>query len=349
MTSRRFFIKKATAISLFSYLQMTPSFTNAQKTGVAISRPKRLSTGDTVGLISPSGAIYESEPYEIAKEALANLGLKVKQSKHLYGRYGHLAGSDEERAQDLNDMFRDEEVKAIFCLRGGSGAARILDLVDYKMIAKSPKIFIGYSDVTALLLAIYAKSGLVTFHGPLGVSDWNDFTLKYLRAILFDGEATLLRNPPKPEDAFVQRDHRIRTITPGQSTGPLVGGNLSVLSALVGTGYLPDFKGKILFLEDVGEKVYRVDRMMSQLKLSGILEKVSGFVLGKCTDCDAAGGYGSLTLEEIIDHYIKPLKVPAYAGAMIGHIDKNFTLPIGVSATIDAGLGTIQLEEPAVQ
>ena len=311
--------------------------------------PNRLKEGDTIGIISPSSAIFETEPYEIAVETFEAMGLKVKLGKYVSNRYGHLAGTDDERAQELNDMFKDPEVNAIIALRGGSGAARILDKIDYEAISKNPKIFIGYSDITALHLAIYAKTGLVTFHGPLAVSTWNKFSYSYFKKILFDGETVLMKNPTVIGDNLTQVSNRIRTIYPGKASGVLMGGNLSVLTGIMGSDYLPDWENKIIYLEDVGEKIYAVDRMMSQLKLGGVLDKISGFVFGKCTECDPGGnGYGSLTLEEVIDYYIKPLKIPAYSGAMFGHIKDNFTIPNGIEAEIDAEKGTIQMLTPAV-
>lgn len=345
MLNRRNFVQR---LALFSAAVSLTPVAYGTTVKPKILKPPRLRPGDTIGLISPSGAIYESEPYDIAKEAFEAMGLKVRFGRHLYDRFGHLAGKDEDRASDINEMFRDESVKAIVCLRGGSGAARILDKLDYKAIAANPKIFIGFSDITAFLLAIYAKTNLVTFHGPVAISEWNDFSSGYFRKVLFEGGAVLMENPPKEEDELVQVENRIRTITSGQASGVLAGGNLSVLAGLVGSGYLPDWKGKILFLEEVGEKIYAMDRMMSQLKLAGILEQLSGFVMGKCTRCHPGDGYGSLTLEEVIDHYIKPLGIPAYSGAMIGHIAKKFTLPVGIKAMIDADRGTIQLLEEAV-
>lgn len=348
MVSRRTFLRDAGLSSLF-FSAGYPAMSEINRTNSLkrILKPYRLKEGDTVGLISPSGAVYESEPYEIAIESLQKLGLQVKMSSHVYDRYGHLAGKDEDRAAEINEMFLDEEVKAIFCLRGGSGAARILDLIDYKAIADNPKILIGYSDITAFLLAIYAKTGLITFHGLVATSEWNDFTLKYVREILFEGKASLFKNPSKKEDEWVQHEDRIRTITSGSASGILAGGNLAVLTGIVGSQYLPDWKGKILFIEEVGESIHRIDRMMSQLQLAGILSEISGFVLGKCTKCRAEKGYGSLTLEEVIDHYIKPLNIPAYSGAMIGHISEKFTIPVGIEATMDADKGTIQLNEAA--
>ncbi|MDX1542430.1 MAG: LD-carboxypeptidase [Christiangramia sp.] len=313
--------------------------------------PKALKEGDTIGIVSPASAIFETEPYDIAKETFEAMGLKVKFGEFTYNRYGHLAGTDEERAGELNEMFRDKDIKAIIALRGGSGSARILDKLDYEAIRKNPKIFAGYSDITALHLAIHKKTGLVTFHSPVAVSTWNSFSYEYFKKLLFEGEALTYQNPESKGDELAQTKNRIRTITPGTTKGQLLGGNLSVLTGIMGSEFFPeDWKGKILYLEDVGEKIYAVDRMMSQLYLAGVFEQISGFVFGKCTDCDPGGsGYGSLTLEEVIDHYIKPLDIPAYSGAMIGHIDDNVTIPNGIEAEIDAKKGTIKLLSPATR
>lgn len=347
--SRRNFIKRVYVSSLLYPLGLNAVVADDKNYSFNAKKPQKLQPGDTVALISPSGAIYESEPFEIAKEILETFELKVIMGSHARKRYGHLAGKDEERAEDINEMFRNKSVKAIICLRGGSGAARVIDKLDYQLIANNPKIFVGYSDITAYLLAIYAKTGLITYHGPVATSEWNEFSVDYFKKVLFEGGAPLLQNPDKKEDQLVQIDNRIRTITPGKASGILVGGNLSVLAGLIGSGYLPDWKGKILFLEEISEKIYAIDRMMSQLKLAGILDQLNGFVMGKCTRCESGSRYGSLTLEEVLDHYIKPLKFPAFSGSMIGHISKKFTVPIGVEAEIDAGKGTIQLLEPAVK
>lgn len=316
-----------------------------------VKKPKRLKIGDIIGIVSPAGAIYESEPYEIAVESMEAMGLKVKLGEHVRTRHGHLAGTDEQRAAEFNEMWRDPDVDAIICLRGGSGAARILPLLDYEMIEKNPKIFIGYSDITALHLAIYKKTGLVTFHGPLATSTWNNFSAEHFQNLLFEAEAVQYENPSDKGGLLTQTRNRIRTITPGTATGELLGGNLSVLTNIMGTPYFPEnWENRILYLEDVGEKIYAVDRMMTQLQLGGVLEKISGFIFGKCTECDPGGssGYGSLTLEEVIDHYIKPLEIPAFSGAMIGHISDNVTIPNGVRAEMNAEKGTFRLLSPAV-
>lgn len=312
--------------------------------------PDHLSPGDTIGIVSPSSAIFETEPYDIAVESMEALGLKVKLGEHVNNRYGHLAGSDKERAEEMNAMFKDPSIDAIIALRGGSGAARILDKLDYETIAKNPKIFIGYSDITALHLAIFEKAGLVTFHGPLAVSTWNQFAVDHFKRLLFEGESLFYENPKDKRGQLAQTSDRTRMISPGKATGHLLGGNLSVLSGIMGSDYFPsDWKNKILYLEDVGEPIYAMDRMMSQLKLGGVLNSISGFVFGKCTNCNPGNGYGSLTLEEVLDHYIKPLGVPAYSGAMIGHIDNNFTIPNGIEAELDAEKGTIRMLEGAVK
>ena len=313
--------------------------------------PDALQEGDTIGIVSPASAIFESEPYEIAKESFEALGLKVEFGEFTRSRYGHLAGTDEQRAEELMSMFRNKKIKAIIALRGGAGAARLLDKLDYAVIAKNPKIFIGYSDITALHLAIHKQTGLVTFHGPVAVSTWNSFATSYLKNLLFERKEVFYENPSEKGGLLTQTKNRIRTINPGTARGRLLGGNLSVLTGIMGSEYFPkDWTGKILYLEDVGEKIYAVDRMMSQLKLGGVLKEISGFVFGKCSDCDPGGnGYGSLTLEEVIDHYIKPLGIPAYSGAMIGHIDDNAMIPNGIMAEINAEKGTIKLLRPAVK
>lgn len=313
--------------------------------------PEGLKDGDTIGIVSPSGAIFESEPYEIARESFEALGLQVKFGEFTKSRYGHLAGTDEERAAELMQMFADPEIKAIIALRGGSGAARILDKLDYELIKKHPKIFLGYSDITALHLAIHKKTGLVTFHGPVAVSTWNSFSTKYFKNLFFDKQAVSYSNPSGKGDELTQTTNRIRTINPGSVSGRLLGGNLSVLTGIMGTPFFPtDWKDKILYLEEIGEKIYAVDRMMTQLQLAGVLEQISGFIFGKCKDCEPGGsGYGSLTMEEVIDHYIKPLNIPAFSGAMIGHIADNATIPNGIMAEMNAENGTIQLLSPAVK
>lgn len=308
--------------------------------------PVPLNPGDTVGLVSPSGATDDSLSIQLAREAMEALGLRVKVGVHALSRNGHLAGTDAERAGDLNAMFADREVKGIICVRGGSGAARLLPLLDYERIRRNPKVLLGYSDITALHCALQAKTGLVTFHGPIGSGSWNRFNAEQFRQLFFERQLMEYRNKQEAGDELVPRRNRTMTINPGKARGALVGGNLAVLSALAGSSYLPAFEGKILFLEDVSEAPYRIDRMMSTLKLMGALDRIAGFVWGECSDCNPGGGYGSLTIEQILDHYLKPLKVPAYRGAMIGHIREQFILPVGGEVELDADAGTLRMLQP---
>lgn len=307
--------------------------------------PPALKKGDTIGIISPSATLFEELPFQLARELVQALGFKVKMGEHVDDRYGHLAGTDKERAGDLNKMFADPEVSGIICLRGGSGAARILDLIDYDAIRAHPKVFMGYSDITALHMAIYTQTGLVTFHGPMASSGWPSYNASQFRSLFLERELPTWRNPQSKGDDLIVRENRIRTIGRGQASGELLGGNLSVLSGIAGSKYFPDFSGKILFLEDVGEQLYRIDRMMSQMQLSGALDNLAGFIFGKCTECDPGNGYGSLTLDEILDHYAGGLGIPAYSGAMIGHISRQFIVPQGGQVRMDADQGSFTLLE----
>lgn len=343
---RRGFIRNAALAALL------PSLGGMGTANAATRRrllPMLLNKGDTVGLVSPSSATDDSFNLQLAREAMEALGFKVKTGAHFAERRGHLAGTDAERAGDLNAMFADQSVKAIVCTRGGSGAARLLPLLDYDAIRRNPKVLLGYSDITALHNAIHAKTGLVTFHGPIGSGSWNRFNVDQFQRVFFNRELMEYRNAVDAGDELVARRNRTITITGGKARGELVGGNLTVLTALAGSSYLPDFSGKILFLEDVSEAPYRVDRMFSTLKLMGALDKVAGVVFGECTDCDPGDGYGSLTLEQIFDDHIRPLKVPAYRGAMIGHIREQFIVPVGGKVELDADAGTFRMLEPVFQ
>ncbi|MEC9121673.1 MAG: LD-carboxypeptidase [Pseudomonadota bacterium] len=315
----------------------------------AATRPKRLRPGDTIGLVAPASVTYESLQLQIALEALEAMGLKAKVGPHVMDRYGYLAGEDEDRASDINAAFADPEIDAVFALRGGWGASRLLPFLDFDLIAKNPKIFLGYSDITSLLNAIYAKAGVVTFHGPNVMSRWNEFTYQGMREVLFDARASTYSNPEVIDDDLVARKYRIQTINAGKATGHLIGGNLTLMSALVGTSYFPNASGAILFLEDVGEAIYRVDRMMTQLKLSGVLGQVSGVVFGHFTDVTPNPGLGNFALMDILKQHCEPLGVPCYFGAMIGHVEQQSTVPVGAIAEMDAGAGVLRLKEPAVR
>lgn len=325
----------------------SPAFAKPQPFHAPL-RPRRLQPGDTLALVNPSGAIYERAPYAIATESLQALGFKVVEAPHLRARYGQFAGTDAQRASDLNAAFADPQVHGILAVTGGSGANRILPLLDYAQIQRNPKFLGGFSDITALLSAVHTQTGLVCFHGPMAASEWNSFSVEHWRGAVVEAQALTLRNPQDKEDLLVSRSNRITTLRGGRAQGQLLGGNLAVLSSLAGSPYFPSFDGAILFLEDVNEYIYRVDRMLSTLKLSGALDSLAGVVLGAFTNCEPGNGFGTLTLDEVFDDYFKPLGVPVYRGALIGHIKRKFTVPVGLQAEIDADAGTLRFMQPAV-
>jgi len=347
MDKRQFIKTCAMTAALLSLSSQSNSATSSPNTKRRLPLP--LNKGDTVGLVCPSKAVDETTEIHVAQEALQALGFNVKLGKHLTARRGHLAGTDVERASDINNMFADKDIKAIICLSGGSGAARILPLLNYPLIRNNPKVLLGFSDITALHNAIQAQTGLVTFHGPNASASWNTFNVDQFQRVFFERELMHYQNVRVPEDDLVQRQNRTITINGGKARGELIGGNLTVLTALAGSPYLPDFRGKILFLEDVEEAPYRIDRMLSTLKLMGALDKIAGFMFGACVDCRPIGGYGWLTMEEIFNDHIKPLNIPAYRGAMIGHVRQQFIVPIGGKIEMDANAGSFRLLEPVFQ
>jgi muramoyltetrapeptide carboxypeptidase len=347
--SRRQILAGAAAVALAGCLPIEPPASAAAGAQRGAVRPGRLRTGDTVGLVNPAGATWEPVHAEVAAESLGVLGFKAKRGEHLLSRRGYFAGTDEERAADLNAMFADPAVRAIHCLRGGWGSARLLPLLDWDVISRNPKILLGYSDITALLLALHARTGLVTFHGPVASAQWNPFNVGWMKRVLQQGEAVTFENLKEVgEDHLTVVENRVQTLTPGTARGCLLGGNLTVLTSLLGSGYLPEWDGCILFLEDVEEAPYRIDRMLTQLRLAGVLQKARAVVWGHCTDCEPGRGYGSLTVTDVLYDHLKPLGVPAWQGAMIGHIDRQFTLPVGIEVEVDATAGTIRMLEPAV-
>lgn len=339
-TNRRKFLKTAgLGIAGASLLSLRDG--EAQSPSPVTIKPPALKAGDTIAVTSPAGAVWDYKQAETFIGILSNLGFKVKAGQTLKQKYGYFAGTDEQRATELNAFFKDQEVNGIFCMKGGWGCARILPLLDYELIRNNPKVLLGFSDITTLLLAIQAKTGLVTFHGPVGNSGWNDFTVDCLKRVLMKKEQVLYMGTGKEEDKPL-------VLRAGVAKGILAGGNLSVLVSLMGTPYLPDWENKILFLEDTTEEPYRIDRMLTQLKLCGVMDKISAFVFGKCVKCLAEEPEKAFTLNQVLEQHTAQLKIPAFYGAMIGHIENKITLPIGIFAEVDAEKGTIRLLESAV-
>lgn len=313
--------------------------------------PKALRPGDTVGFVTPSTYVSSPDDIATALRTAEYFGLKVKMGANVRNRRGYLGGTIAERAADVNAMFRDPEVKAIFAIRGGYGSAQILPELDYGAIAKNPKIFQGYSDITAMHLAIHQKTGLVTFHGPVMLSGFSDYTVEHFKRALFETKPLgMLTNPP--EKNTLRPNHTLRAVRPGTARGPLIAGNLTLIATTMGTPYEIDTKGKIVCIEDVGEEPYSMDRMLTQLRLAGKLDQAAGIVIGECARCtprDYKPGFeNNLSLGEVVDDILGGLKIPVLAGLTFGHTSDQLTLPLGCIATLDAGKGTLTVEEAGV-
>jgi len=347
MLNRRHFLQLAATTSA---LALPLNVAKASDWCDRLIKPPRLKPGAVVGIISPASATFVQEELDIVIDAVRGLGLVPKLATHVRDRYGYLAGTDIERAADINQFFQDKQIAALLPIRGGWGCSRILPYLNYQIIRQNPKIIIGFSDITSLILGINAHTQLVTFHGPNGLTSWRTTQTQYFRRVLFNGELVTFTNSKDGDDAdrLMQVKNRIQTITPGKARGRLIGGNLSVLSGIVGSPYLPNMAGAILFLEDTGENIYRLDRLMTHLKLAGVFDKLAGFIFGQCPGCTPDADYGSLTLEEVIWGHIQPLKIPAFYGAAIGHLENIVTLPIGLNVEIDATKGAIAMLESAV-
>jgi muramoyltetrapeptide carboxypeptidase len=310
-------------------------------------KPKRLSPGDTVGLVLPATAAFEADEITFAKEQMEAIGFKVVIGAHAYDKHGYFAGRDRDRAADINAMFADDGVGAVVCYTGGWGSPRVLPYLDYDLIARKPKVLIGYSDITALLNAVHQRTGLVTFHGPVGGSTFEPYTLANFRRVLMTAEpAGLLEPPPKKPAELVDKTNRILKISPGKASGRLAGGNLTMLTTTMGTPYEVETDGAIFFLEDVHEELYRVDRMLTQLALGGKFSRVAGVAFGRCSQCEVKGP--TFSLEEILRDRFASSGVPVVSGFSFGHIEQKLVLPIGVMATLDGDAGTLRIDETAV-
>jgi len=303
-------------------------------------------------MVAPSAAPNEPERIRFAIDTVESLGFKVKPGAHLFDRDGYLAGADAARAADLNAMFADDGVDAIWCVRGGYGASRILPALDYALMQRKPKALIGYSDITALHVAIHRHAGLVTFHGPVAFRAFTPYSLGEIKRVLWAAETPVRLGGPPPferAEGRVDWENRVATLVPGKARGRLLGGNLCLMSHLCGTPYFPDLRGAILFLEDVEEAYYRIDRMLTQLWLSGALAGVAGVAFGKFTNCNPSPFFlQNRPLDDILAERCRALGVPAVSGIMVGHIEDQTTLPVGCLAELDADAGTLTLLEPGV-
>ena len=306
---------------------------------------KKLKFGDTIGLIAPSGAMRTEGAIERAVEETKRMGFNVKLGESAGKKYGYLSGTDEVRARDINAMFADDEVDAIFCLRGGYGTMRILDRLDYDLIASHPKIFVGFSDITALHIAFLNRCKLVTFHAPMAIGWSNgsldDFSRESMyKALMHAKPMGELINPP---------EYPKQTVNPGKAEGVLVGGNLMLMASSLGTPWEIDTRGRIIFIEEVGERTYCVDRMLTQLRLAGKFADCAGIVFGDFADCPIEYPDFGLTLEEIIRDVVAPSGKPIFTGLRCGHCTPKLTLPFGVNCRLDADTCTLTILESAVK
>lgn len=298
--------------------------------------PRRLRAGDTVALVAPAGPLASEEELQRAVAVVRSLDLQPRVMPQASSQLGYLAGADEARAADLNAALRDPSVRGVFALRGGYGTMRILDSVDYGAAARDPKVILGYSDLTALLNALTQKSGIVTFHGPVAaLSDFTSSEVAWLRAAVMEGGSLSRLSAPGAE-----------TLRGGTASGRLAGGNLSLVAALAGTAHAIDTNGALLVIEDVDEPPYRIDRMLTQLRLSGALQKTAGILAGGWTNCDVdeQHRYAGMRLADVLRDRLADLGVPVVMNFPIGHIAEQWTLPLGAHATLDAAALTLTIE-----
>jgi muramoyltetrapeptide carboxypeptidase len=349
MGDRRAFLTSF-SIGLAGTLAM-PGLSFGEPSSDALILAKALRAGDTVGLITPATYVPDPDRIALADRTIKYFGLRMKLARNAGKRMGDYRISVDERLDDLHTMFRDSNVNAVFAIRGGYGSMHLLDRIDYDLIHRNPKIFLGYSDITAMHLAINKQAKLVSFHGPIALSRFTDYTQKYFRKALFETQPIgKVTNPPESNE--LRTGHSLRTIRPGVATGPLMGGNLTLVSNTMGTPYEIDTRGKVLFLEDVDEEPYSIDRMLTHLRLAGKFDGVAGVIFGECQDCRPKDYKPSSTipygLGEVLDNILGDLKVPVLYGLTIGHTDDQLTLPLGVIATLDATNGTLDIKEAAV-
>jgi muramoyltetrapeptide carboxypeptidase len=340
---RNEFIKASAGIILSSSI-MTGSYAQdlTQTIGTEKIKPFRLQPGDLIAITAPSGSIWNKKHIEKIESILKNEGFKTKLGQTLFEQDGYLAGADELRANELMTFFEDKSVKAILTMRGGWGCARILDMLDYEVIRQNPKIIMGFSDITSLVNAIYTRANVVTYHGPCGYSSWGSFTMESVKKALISTETFVLKNSSSS-------DQIQKTWAKGKAIGELVGGNLTVIASMVGTRFEPIWQDKILFLEEIGEEPYRVDRMLWQLKQANVFSQVNGVIIGSFRKCEPEESHKSFSLEQVFDQHFSNVPFPVYSGASFGHIGPKFTLPIGVMVEMDADNFIIRTLENSVK
>jgi muramoyltetrapeptide carboxypeptidase len=350
MKTRRHFFTKLFGLSA---LAIFPFSTYAKKVepvhDLMTIKPKKLKKGDTIGLVAPGYAI-KPEVLEKAKETLGGMGFIPFHTDRILGNHGYFSATDDERAKDVNEMFANPNIDGILCARGGYGCTRIMQLLDYTAIKNNPKALIGFSDITALANGIYKETGLITFHGPVGSTLSDEYSIKQFEQVLMHPKERLMIANVELKEVSVLKDPEFEryTINSGIATGKLVGGSLTLINAMIGTPHEIDFTGTIVFFEDVEEAPYRIDRMLTQLIEGPTFRKAAGIMIGVCKGCDKPSKSDAFTLKEVILDRIQHLGIPAAYGMSFGHVANNFTIPIGIAATFDADNITLELLEEAV-
>lgn len=310
-----------------------------------IIKPKKLESGDVIGIISPASSPENLDKIENGVKYLENLGYRVEVGENVGKIHGYLAGSDEERLSDLHSMFKNKNVKAIFNIRGGYGSGRLLDKIDFNLIKKNPKIFVGYSDLTILQMAIFRKTGLVTFGGPMVATDFSENVDEFMeenfwKIITASKKIGKLHNP---------RDEKFYVLNSGRGEGQILGGNLAVFASLMGTEYMPNLKDSVILLEDIGEVPYRIDRLLNQLKLAKVFDHANAIILGRFVDCyEKDKSKETIKLNEVIEHYLSNIKIPVLYSFSHGHIKENLTVPFGLKCKVNTTKGFIEILESAV-
>lgn len=349
MSDRRKFIKNTSALLALSLAPLTYSQSSLDdKHSIVNSKilANRLKKGDVIGLVAPGGPINKRQ-LEESIEKIEKLGFKTYHTASVLSQYGYFAGKDKERADDLIHMFTNQKVDAILAVRGGYGAIRILDLLDYNLIKQNPKVLVGYSDVTALLSAIYEQTGLVTFHGPVGISSFNKFSVKSLKKVLVKPKNNYKFPYKREKKTENNPEYDLYTVNGGIAEGELIGGNLSVLDSMIGSKFEPNFENKIVYLEEIHEKTYKVDKMLVHLLQATNIKNAAGIVMGVFSGCDGAEK-PTLSLKEAITDLFFPLNIPMSYGFPFGHISTKITIPTGVKARLDADKNTLELLEKTV-
>ncbi len=351
LSRRRFGGLLATALGAagFPAVAHAAGAASGAASSLRLIKPPAVKQGDTVGLIAPSGLV-DDELLQKCVLNLESLGFTVKPGANIRAVRGGYAGTIAQRLEDLHGMFLDKDVKAIWTARGGSGCMALLPHIQFGLIRRHPKILIGYSDITALHLALHRHAGLVTFHGPVASSTYSEYTYEHLMPLLMDPQPqrTIRMAPADAERVAAQPQFATRTLRPGVAEGRLIGGNLSIVAALVGTPYAAEFRNRLLFLEEVGEAPYRIDRMLTQLQQSQRLGSAAGALLGIFQKVAVPPGEASMTLDEVLDDHFAALQMPSVYGYSFGHVPHQFTIPVGVRARLDTQAQTVTLLESAV-